>query len=61
MSAISEYLSSISGIAIYPIIAFIIFFLFFILMLLHTYSIKEKDIEEMKRIPLDNDDDDNKE
>jgi len=59
MDLIKQHLESIEGIEIYPIIAFIIFFVVFVVILVHSFSIKKKDLEAMKQIPLDEDDDNN--
>lgn len=59
MNPIIDHLSSIEGIAKFPVIAFIIFFVVFMVILIHTLSIKKKDIDEMKRMPLEEDDRDN--
>jgi len=53
MDIIQNHLEAIPGISIYPIISFILFFVFFIIMIIHTFSIDKKTINEMKNIPLD--------
>jgi cbb3-type cytochrome oxidase subunit 3 len=60
MDIIQNHLETIPGISVYPIISFILFFTFFIIMIIHTFSIDKKTINEMKNIPLDENEKDNK-
>ena len=55
MNLIKQTLESIEGVGIYSIIAFFIFFVVFILVMIHTFTLKKADIDEMKQIPLDDD------
>lgn len=50
-----NYLESIAGIGIYPLISFIIFFLFFIGVSWYVFTAKREFIDEMKNYPLRND------
>lgn len=49
---VSNYLSSMEGISIYPIITLIIFFGFFALMFFLTYKIDKKKLDENSQLPL---------
>lgn len=49
---VSNYLSSMDGISIYPIITLVIFFGFFALMFVLTYKIDKKKLDENSQIPL---------
>ncbi len=53
-----NYLESITGIGIFPMTSLLIFFLFFTGVLLYSMSIRKSTIEELKQIPLDNDQND---
>ena len=50
---IKQYAEKIDGIAIYPIVAQFIFIVFFILMLIYVFKMKKNNIDEMKKLPLD--------
>jgi len=52
-----NYLESIAGIEIYPMISLAIFFLFFILLITWTFRVSKKKIEIMKNIPFENSND----
>ena len=54
LSYIKGHLTSIEGIEIYPIISFEIFFTFFIGLLYYVIKTDKKTIEEIKNMPLDN-------
>jgi len=49
---VSNYLSSIEGISIYPVITLIIFFGFFTLMFILTYKIDKKTLNKNSQLPL---------
>ncbi len=49
-----HYLSDIDGVTIYPIISLFIFFVFFIGLFYWVYKMDKKSIDEIKNIPLDN-------
>ncbi len=51
---IKEILQSIKGVEIYPIISLIIFFLFFIVIGIWLLRMDKNQIIKMKRIPLNN-------
>ncbi|TVR88020.1 MAG: CcoQ/FixQ family Cbb3-type cytochrome c oxidase assembly chaperone [Saprospirales bacterium] len=53
-----NYLESITGIGIFPMTSLLIFFLFFTGVILYSMSIRKSTIEELKQIPLDNDQND---
>ncbi|MBS3992530.1 MAG: CcoQ/FixQ family Cbb3-type cytochrome c oxidase assembly chaperone [Bacteroidetes bacterium] len=50
---IKHNLEQIDGVDIYPIISFLIFFSIFIGMLIYTFIIPKKKIEELSNLPLD--------
>lgn len=49
-----NYLQSIAGIEIYPLISLIIFFGFFTLLVIYAVRSKKEHLEELKNIPLNN-------
>lgn len=49
-----NYLESITGIGIYPLISFMIFFLFFSAVSLYLLKAGSKHFEEVSQIPLEN-------
>lgn len=51
-----NYLKSIAGIEIYPMISLFIFFVFFTLLLLYTFKADKKHMLELKNMPLDKED-----
>jgi len=53
LTFIKGHLSSISGIEIFPIISLLIFFTFFVGLGIYVFRTDRKKIEEIKRIPLD--------
>jgi cytochrome c oxidase cbb3-type subunit 3 len=48
-----NYLESISGIGIYPLVSFIIFFVFFVVVSVYVLKADKAHIEEVSNIPLD--------
>jgi len=54
-----NYLESIAGISIFPMISLGIFFLFFIGLLVYVFKVNKQHIIEMKNIPFDNKNDNN--
>lgn len=52
----SQYLNSIEGVEIFPIISLILFFAFFIGMLFWVLRMDKKYITEMENLPLDSTD-----
>ena len=48
-----DVFKSIGGFESYGLISMIIFVVFFALLILHTYSLKRKDVEDFSRMPLD--------
>ena len=56
-----QYLESIDGVEIYPIIGLIIFFTMFVIMLVHTLRLDKTSIDTYKNIPLEEEDQVNKE
>ena len=49
-----NYMESISGVEIYPIISLLIFFTFFIGLFWWVITTKKEYIEEVSKFPLDN-------
>jgi cbb3-type cytochrome oxidase subunit 3 len=54
-------MESITGIEIFPLISFVIFFLFFLGLLLYVYTADKKQIAEIANLPLDPEDENQKE
>jgi hypothetical protein len=48
-----NYLKSISGVEIYPMISLFIFFIFFSILLVYVLRADKNHIMELKNIPLD--------
>ena len=53
---IRNYLQSIEGIEIYPLISLVVFVIFFIVIFVWILKIDKNYIKEMKELPLDQDD-----
>lgn len=53
---IRNYLQSIEGIEIYPLISLVVFVIFFIVIFVWMLKIDKNYIKEMKELPLDQDD-----
>jgi hypothetical protein len=49
-----NYLESISGIAIFPLISLTIFFAFFTLLIIYALKADKQHISNLKNIPLEN-------
>ena len=49
-----NYLQSITGIGIYPLISFMIFFVFFLLVTIYLIKAGKKHFDQVSQIPLDN-------
>jgi cytochrome c oxidase cbb3-type subunit IV len=49
-----NYMESISGIEIYPIISLLIFFIFFVVLFWWVYTAKKEYINKVSNLPLDN-------
>jgi cytochrome c oxidase cbb3-type subunit IV len=54
---IKNYMESISGIEIYPLISLLIFFIFFVILFWWVFTAKKDYIERVSNIPLDNQND----
>ncbi|WP_224487951.1 CcoQ/FixQ family Cbb3-type cytochrome c oxidase assembly chaperone [Robertkochia flava] len=54
MKFIKNYMTSIEGIEIYPIISLSIFFVFFVLLFWWVLTAKKDYIRKVSRFPLDN-------
>jgi cytochrome c oxidase cbb3-type subunit 3 len=48
-----NYLESISGVAVFPMISLFIFFGFFSLLIIYALRANKKHIDQLKSIPLD--------
>jgi hypothetical protein len=51
-----NYLKSIAGVDVFPMISLLIFFVFFLLLLWYVFATDRKEILSLKNIPLDNED-----
>jgi len=52
---IQHNLSSINGVAIYPVLSLLIFVLFFLFVIAYVLRIKKTEIMELSNIPLEDD------
>lgn len=50
---IKHHLETIAGIEIFPLISFVIFFVFFLMLIVWVVTSDKKQIDEISRIPLD--------
>ena len=50
-----NYMETISGIEIYPIISLLIFFTFFVILFWWVFTAKKEHINEVSQIPLEED------
>ena len=48
-----NYLESITGIAVYPLISFVLFFVFFLFVTYYALRTDKKHLNELSNIPLD--------
>jgi hypothetical protein len=48
-----DIFKTVGGFESYGLISMIIFVVFFALLILHTFSLKRKDVEDFSRMPLD--------
>ncbi|MBU3676913.1 MAG: CcoQ/FixQ family Cbb3-type cytochrome c oxidase assembly chaperone [Chitinophagaceae bacterium] len=49
-----NYLKTIEGVGIYPLVSLIIFFAFFVLLLVYVAKADKKTMEELEHLPFDN-------
>ncbi|WP_369047589.1 CcoQ/FixQ family Cbb3-type cytochrome c oxidase assembly chaperone [Tenacibaculum sp. UWU-22] len=49
-----NYMESITGVEIYPMISLIIFFTFFVVLFWWVFTAKKEHIKEVSSLPLDN-------
>ena len=54
LSFVKNYMESISGIEIYPIISLLIFFIFFVVLFWWVFTAKKEYINTVSNLPLDN-------
>lgn len=54
-----NYLESISGVSIFPMISLLTFFLFFIVVGVGVYYMDKKTLQEIENLPLENESKDN--
>jgi cytochrome c oxidase cbb3-type subunit 3 len=52
-----NYLESIAGVSIFPMISLSIFFLFFLALLVYVFKANKQHMTELKNIPFDNEND----
>lgn len=50
----NNYLQSIEGVGIYPIISLLVFFIFFVVMIVWLMRVDKSYIKKMSSMPLDN-------
>lgn len=50
---VKEYMADIDGVAVFPVIALLLFSVFFVGLLWRAFSLKKKEIDYLKNIPLD--------
>lgn len=53
-----NYLESIAGIEIYPMMSLFIFFVFFALLIFYVFKADKKHLTELQNIPFDNEEND---
>jgi hypothetical protein len=51
---LSNYLSSIEGVSVYPVISLLLFFTVFVITVVRTLKLDKNFIERMKNLPLNN-------
>lgn len=56
---IKEYLQSIDGVSIYPIISLIVFILFFAIIIVWLFKVDKKYLKKMENLPLEKDEKNN--
>lgn len=54
LSFVKNYMESITGIEIYPIISLVIFFIFFVVLFWWVFTAKKEYINTVSNLPLDN-------
>ena len=54
LSFVKNYMESITGIEIYPIISLLIFFIFFVVLFWWVFTAKKEYITTVSNLPLDN-------
>lgn len=52
-----NYLESIAGVEIYPMISLAVFFIFFVLLTIYAIKVSKERIEVMKNIPFEKNND----
>lgn len=58
---IGNYLDSIAGVEIYPIVSFVIFILFFIAVTIYVIRLDKNHIKEMSNFPVSSDEEEKSE
>jgi len=56
---IKEYLQSIDGVTVYPIISLLVFVLFFIAIIIWLFKVDKNYIKEMENLPLEKEEENN--
>lgn len=49
-----NYLKSIEGVGIFPLVSLLIFFVFFVALLVYVFRVDKSTFEKIKNIPFDN-------
>lgn len=52
---VKGYMESIEGVATYPMISLLIFFIFFALLFLWVFTASKEHVQEMSKMPLEDD------
>ncbi|MEQ8323724.1 MAG: CcoQ/FixQ family Cbb3-type cytochrome c oxidase assembly chaperone [Vicingaceae bacterium] len=55
MKFVKQYMETIAGIEIYPLISLCIFFLFFVALIVYVVRMNKNQVSFMESMPLDND------
>ena len=55
MYLIKEYLGSIAGVYVFAVISMLIFIITFLILVIQTYSIRNDDLKDFSRLPLEED------
>ena len=56
---IKKYAETMDDISIYPIISLLIFFVFFVVLIVYVFRLDKKSLQEISRLPLNDDADNN--
>jgi hypothetical protein len=56
---IKEFLQSVDGISVYPIVSLIVFVLFFVIILIWMLKVDKNYIKKMEKLPFEKEEDNN--